>query len=121
MRSSICVKPVGAVLAQLHQTRTARDAVRSRCDVACRYNEALVDDLLRVVLALSAKRTVVVIANELRSVRGAVASNREAAVPLGQQECKQRLACMYRRSRRPVIRLGFKEAGAVFLGSILVW
>ena len=39
------------------------------CACSPRYNEALVDDLLRVVLALSTKRTVVVIANELRSVR----------------------------------------------------
>ncbi|KAK9830946.1 hypothetical protein WJX81_000881 [Elliptochloris bilobata] len=33
----------------------------------CVYNEALVDTLLRVVLALSNKRTTVVVANELRS------------------------------------------------------
>ena len=34
----------------------------------CRYHEPLVDTLLGVVLALSNRRTLIVIANELRSV-----------------------------------------------------
>ena len=38
--------------------------------IACpRYHEPLVDTLLGVVLALSNRRTLIVIANELRSVR----------------------------------------------------
>jgi len=88
--------------------------------VACRYNEALVDDLLRVVLALSAKRTLVVIANELRSVRGAAASTKKAHVPLGQQEYQQRHARMLRRSRRPVSQHKGR-GGCCVLGQHVTW